>query len=192
MDKIYQRGIRIRKSKDRQYNEWVTDSDTPLVSFVHCIVCRLIYGFWYPFGIFCSLYCLSFDFDTMDKRYQRGIRIRISKDRQYNEQKIPKGYQNPYIKGQTIQWTKDTKGVSESFWYPFGIFCSLYCLSFDLRILIPLWYLLFIVLSVLWFTNSDTTTDNTMDKRYQRGIRIRKSKDRQYNGQKRPKGYQNP
>jgi hypothetical protein len=34
-------------------------------------------------------------------------------------------------------------------------------------------------------------TDNTMDKRYQRGIIICKSKDRQYNGQKIPKGYQN-
>ena len=31
------------------------------------------------------------------------------------------------------------------------------------------------------------STDNTMDKRYQRGIRIRKSKDRHYNGQKKKK-----
>jgi hypothetical protein len=59
--------------------------------------------------------------------------------------------------------------------YPFGIFWSLYCLFFDLRLLIttlvsfghcivcsliyvfwlPLWYLLVIVLSVLWFTSFD-------------------------------------
>jgi hypothetical protein len=59
--------------------------------------------------------------------------------------------------------------------YPFGIFWQLYCLSFDLRLLItplvsfdhcivcpsiydfwlPLWYLLTIVLSVLPFTASD-------------------------------------
>jgi hypothetical protein len=59
--------------------------------------------------------------------------------------------------------------------YHFGIFWSLYCLFFDLRLLIttlvsfghclvcsliyvfwlPLWYLLVIVLSVLWFTSAD-------------------------------------
>jgi hypothetical protein len=59
--------------------------------------------------------------------------------------------------------------------YPFGILWPLYCLSYDLRILIaplvscghcivcpmiygfwlPLWYLVSIVLSVLWFTDSD-------------------------------------
>ena len=39
--------------------------------------------------------------------------------------------------------------------YPFGIFWSLYCLFFDLSLLITLWYLLVIVLSVLWFTYSE-------------------------------------
>jgi hypothetical protein len=39
--------------------------------------------------------------------------------------------------------------------YYFGIFWSLSCLFFDLRLLITLWYLLVIVLSVLWFTFSD-------------------------------------
>ena len=41
----------------------------------------------------------------MAKRYQREvIRIRISKNRQYNGQKIPKGgNQNPYIEEQTTQ-----------------------------------------------------------------------------------------
>ena len=51
----------------------------------------------------------------MVTRYQREvIRIRISKERQYNGHKIPKGgNQNPYIEGeeQTTQWPKDTKGV---------------------------------------------------------------------------------
>ena len=40
---------------------WFTDSDTPLVSFVYCIVCHLIYGFWYSFGIFFPLCCRYFD-----------------------------------------------------------------------------------------------------------------------------------
>ena len=42
----------------------------------------------------------------MAKRYQRVIRIRKSKDRQQNGQKIPKGNQNPYIEGQTTKWPK--------------------------------------------------------------------------------------
>jgi hypothetical protein len=93
------------------------------------------------------------------------------------------------------------------FWLPFGIVCPLHCLSFFcLRILlIILWYLLAIVLSViLRFTATSDyplvyfravkrrMTDNTMAKRYQRVIRSsRKAKnDRQYNGQKIPKGNQ--
>jgi hypothetical protein len=63
--------------------------------------------------------------------------------------------------------------------YPFGIFWSLCCLFFDLHVLItplvsfghcvvcslvyrfwlPIWYLLVIVLSVLWFTSSDYPFD---------------------------------
>jgi hypothetical protein len=123
---------------------WFTDYDTPLVSFVHCIVCPLIYGFWYPFGIFCPLYCLSFD-------------LRIL---------IPLWYLLSIV--MSVLWFTDSDTPLVSFvhcivcpliyrfWYPFGIFCPLYCLSFDLRILIPLWYLLSIVLSVLWFRDSDT------------------------------------
>ena len=42
------------------------------------------------------------------------------------------------------------------FCYPFGIFRSLCCLSLYLRILLPLWYLLVIVLSVPLFTDSVT------------------------------------
>ena len=39
--------------------------------------------------------------------------------------------------------------------YTIGIFWSLCCLSFDLRLLTTVWYLLVIVLSVLRFTASD-------------------------------------
>jgi hypothetical protein len=98
---------------------------TPLVSFGHCIVCSLIYVFWLPLW-YLLVIVLS------------------------------------------VLWF--TSSV-----YPFGIFWSLYCLFFDLRLLIttlvsfghcivcsliyvfwlPLWYLLVIVLSVVWFTSSD-------------------------------------
>jgi hypothetical protein len=79
--------------------------------------------------------------------------------------------------------------------YPFDFCWPLYCLSVELRLLItslinvghcivcpvnygfwlPLWYLVAIVLSIRWTTASDL-------------IRSRNSKDRQYNGQKIPKG----
>ena len=42
----------------------------------------------------------------MTKRYQRGNQK--SKDKQHNDQKIPKGKSE--IEGQTTQWPKDTKG----------------------------------------------------------------------------------
>jgi hypothetical protein len=69
MAKRYQREvIRIRISiVDRCFGHCVllryTDSDyLPLVSFVYCVVCSSIYGFWLPpFGIFWPLYCLFFD-----------------------------------------------------------------------------------------------------------------------------------
>jgi hypothetical protein len=49
-----------------------------------------------------------------------------------NVWRYQRGIQNPYIKAQTTQWPQDTKGV--------------------LRIL---WYLVAIVLSVLWCTDSE-------------------------------------
>ena len=47
----------------------------------------------------------------MAKRYQKVIRIRISKkNKQHNGQKIPKGNQNPCIEEeQTTQWPRYTK-----------------------------------------------------------------------------------
>jgi hypothetical protein len=105
---------------------------------------------YYPFGIFWPLSCLFF-FDlrilitplvffghcvgtdnTMAKRYQRGN-------------------QNPYIEEeQTTQWPKDTKGVirirkSKKNRQHNGVVCSFLIYGFVL----PLWYLLAIVLSVL-------------------------------------------
>jgi hypothetical protein len=114
---------------------WYTASDYRLDLFLfgHCIVCpSLIYGFWLPFWplSFWSLYCLSIDirllitvltFFFLAIEYQRTdntmtkkkkdktvIRSRISKDKQYNDQKEKgqNGNQKPYIKGQTIQWPK--------------------------------------------------------------------------------------
>jgi hypothetical protein len=94
---------------------------TSLVSFGHCVVCPLIYVFWLPLWYLLSIVLSVLWFTTSD--------------------------------------------------YLFGIFWPLCCLSFDLRLLItslvsfghcvvcpliyvfwlPLWYLLTIVLSVLWF-----------------------------------------
>jgi hypothetical protein len=98
---------------------------TPLVSFSHCIVCPLISGFWLPLWYLLVIALSALWFTASG--------------------------------------------------YPFGIFWSLHCLPFDLRLLItplvsfghcivwpliygfwlPLWYLLVIALSALWFTASD-------------------------------------
>ena len=98
---------------------------TPLVSCGHCIVCSSIYGFWLPLWYLVAIVLSVLQFTASD--------------------------------------------------YPFGILWPLYCLFFDLRLLIatlvscghcivcssiygfwlPLWYLVAIVLSVLRFTASD-------------------------------------
>ena len=153
---------------------WFTDSDytlgiydlqiliTPLVSCGHCVVCPLIYRFWLPlwylvaivlsvlwftdsdytFGILWPLCCLSFDLQILitplvSMIYRFWLHL-------------------------WYLWFTDSD-------YPFGILWPLCCLSFDLQILItplvsmiyrfwlPLWYRVAIVLSVLWFTDSDYT-----------------------------------
>ena len=158
--------------------------NTPLVSFDHCIVCPSIYGFWlplwylltivfsvlrftasdYPFGIFWPLYCLSFDLRLL-------ITPLVSFDHCIVCPSIY-GFRLPLWYLLTIALSVLRFTASD---YPFGIFWPLYCLSFDLRLLItplvsfdhcivcpsiygfwlPLWYLLTIVLSVLRFTASD-------------------------------------
>ena len=132
---------------------------TSLVSLSHCIVCPLNYEFclplWYPlvivlsilwfitsvylFGISWSLYCLS---SCLPLWYFLVIVL-------------------------SVLWSATSV-------YLFGISWSLYCMSSDIRLLftslvslghcivcplvydfcLPLWYLLVIVLSVLWFTTS--------------------------------------
>ena len=98
---------------------------TSLVSFVHCVVCPLIYGFWWPlwyllaivlsvlwftasdylFGIFWPLCCLSFDLRFwLPLWYLLAIMLSV------------------------LRFTASD--------YLFGIFWPLCCLSFDLRLLI--------------------------------------------------------
>jgi hypothetical protein len=131
---------------------------TTLVSFDHCTVCSLVYGFCLP------LWYLRTD-STMVKRYQSGK-------------------QKPYTEEQTVQWSKDTKVVNRSrVSFDHCTVCSLvygFCL--------PLWYLLTIVLSVLWFTAS-VYHFGIFWPLYCLffGLRLRKPKNRQYNGQKIPK-----
>ena len=156
---------------------------TPLVSYGHCVVCPSIYGFWLPlwylmvivlsvlrftdsgylFGILWSLCCLSFD-----------VRILVTPLVSYGHCIVcPSiyGFWLPlwYLMVIVLFVLRCTDSG-----YPFGILWSLYCLSFDLRILVtplvsyghcivcpsiygfwlPLWYLMVIVLSVLRFTDS--------------------------------------
>jgi hypothetical protein len=81
-----------------------------LVSFGHYVVCPLIYRFWlplwyllvimlfvlwftdsdYPFGIFWSLCCLSFDLQILITSLVSFGHYVESKDKQHNDQKIPK------------------------------------------------------------------------------------------------------
>jgi hypothetical protein len=139
---------------------------TSLVSLGHCIVCPPVYDFYLPlwyllvivlsvlwFMTWLPLWYHQRTDNTMTKRYQWGK-------------------QKSYIRGQTIQWPRDTKEVKRSrlseVWYTtsvylFGISWSLYCLSSDLRVLF--------------------TSLVSPGKRYQRG----KQEDRQYNDQEIPK-----
>jgi hypothetical protein len=134
MPKRYQRGNQNPYIKEEQTTQVVCSS--------------LIYGFWLPlwyllgivlsvllwymdsdylFGIFWALCCLFF-FD---------IWILITSTDNTMDKRYQRGNQNLYIKEeQTTQCPKDTKEV--------------------IRIQLPLWYLLSIVLSVLlWYIDSD-------------------------------------
>ena len=157
---------------------------TPLVSFGHCVVCPLMYGFWlplwyllaivlsvlrcmdsdYPFGIFWPLCCLSFN-----------VWILITPLVSFGHYVVcPSmyGFWLPlwYLLAIVLSVLRCIDSD-----YPFGIFWPLCCLSFDVWILItplvsfghcvvcpsmygfwlPLWYLLAIVLSVLRCMDSD-------------------------------------
>ena len=118
---------------------------TPLVSFVHCIVCPSVYGFWlplwyllvivlsvlrltasdYPFGFFCPLYCLSF-----------GLRLLINPLVSFGHCIVcPSIYSFWLPLWFLLSIVLSVLRLTASD-YPFGIFWSLYCLSFDLRLLI--------------------------------------------------------
>jgi hypothetical protein len=169
----YQRGKQNRKSKDRQYNDHK-------ISCCHCIVCPSIYDSGYLFGILWSLYCMSFDLRFwLPLWYLVVIVLSVLRFTVLDTPLASCGH------------CIVCPSICDS-GYPFGILWSLYCLSFDLRFWLPLWYLVVIVLSVLRFTILFTPlvnrwTDNTMTTRCQRGIQNRKSKDRQYNDYKIPK-----
>ena len=157
---------------------------TPLVSSGHCVVCPLIDGFWlplwyllaivlsvlwfmdsdYPFGITWPLCCLSFDIWILITPLVSSGHCVVCP--------LIYGFWLPlwYLLAivLSVLWFMDSD-------YPFGIFWPLCCLSFVLSILItslvssghcvvcpliygfwlPLWYHLTIVLSVLWFMDSD-------------------------------------
>jgi carbon starvation protein CstA len=110
----------------------------------------------------------------MAKRYQRVIRTRNSKDRQNNGPLFCLSFELRllitlcYLLAIVLSVLRVTGSdyplvsfghcfvcpSSYGFWLPFGIFWPLFCLSFQLRLLITLWYLLAIVLSVLPVTAS--------------------------------------
>jgi hypothetical protein len=157
---------------------------TSLISVGHCIVCPLNYGFWlplwyllaivlsvlwitasdYPFNILWPLYCLSFELRLLiTSLISVGHCIVCSLNYGFW---LPHWYTLAIILSVLYITASD---------YPFDILWPLYCLSFELRLLIahliyfghcivcplyygfwlPSWYTLAIVLSVLWITASD-------------------------------------
>jgi hypothetical protein len=111
---------RSRISEDRQYN----DQEIPKRFF----------------GISWSLYCLSSDKQLLVTSLASlghcivcSLIYEFCLPLWYMTKRYQRGKQKSHIKGQTIQWPRDTKDVNRS------------------RIL---WYLLVIVLPVLWFTSS--------------------------------------
>ena len=137
---------------------------TPLVSFVHCVVCSSqIYGFSLPFGIFCPLCCLFFlDLRILITPLLSFVHCVVCSSQIYGFS-LPLWYLLSIVLSVLLRFTDSH--------FPFGIFWPLCFLFFlDLRILITplvsfghcvvcssqiygfslsLWYLLSIVLSVL-------------------------------------------
>jgi hypothetical protein len=137
---------------------------TPLVSFDHCIVCPSIYGLWLPLWYLLTIVLSVLPFTLV-------ITTLVT----FNHWIVC-----PFIYSLWIPlWYFLTIALSvlpfTACDYHFGIFWSLYCLSFSLRLVIttlvsvdhgivcpsinslwlPLWYLLTIALSALPFTASD-------------------------------------
>jgi hypothetical protein len=161
---------------------------TSLKSVGHCIVCPVNYGFWlhlwyllaivlsvvwttasdYPFDICWPLYCLSFE-----------LRLLITSLISVGHCIVcPLNYGFWLPIWYTLAIVLSVLWITASD-YPFHICWPLYCLSFELRLLItplisvghcivcpfnygfwlPLWYTLAIALSVLWTTASDYLLD---------------------------------
>ena len=157
---------------------------TPLVSFGHCIVCRLFYGVWlpllyllatvlsvgcftvydYPFGIFWPLYCLSV-----------VLRCMITSLVSFGHCIVCLSFYGVWLPLWYLLAIVLSVGRFTVYDYPFGIVWPLYCLSVVLRCMITplvsfghcifclsfygvwltLWYLLATVLSVGRFTVYD-------------------------------------
>jgi hypothetical protein len=168
--------LRIRTSKDRQHNghkipngysESVhqrTDNTMALRVPIWYLMVIVLSVLWctdseYLFGILWPLCCVSFDVRILSTHqigtqnlYIKGqttqwpqdtklvLRIRTSKDRQHNGNNIPNGY------SESVQQILSTNLVS----------CG-HCVVCPLiyGFLVPLWYLVAIVLSVLWCTDSE-------------------------------------
>jgi hypothetical protein len=112
---------------------------TNLVSCGHCVVCPLIYGFWVPLWYLVAIV----------------LSVLWCTDSEY-----PLGTQNPYMKGQTTQWPQDTKWVlrirtSKDRQHNGHKIPNGYSESVHQRTWVPIWYLVAIVLSVLWCTDSE-------------------------------------
>ena len=154
---------------------------THLTYFGHCITCPLIYGFclpiwhtlaivlpvlWstasdYPFDIFWPLYCLYVEIQLLITRLIYVGHCIVCP--LYYGFWLPLWY--------TLAIVLSVLWITASY-YPFHILWPLYCLSFELQLLIthliyfghcitcplnygfwlPIWYTLAIVLSVLWIT----------------------------------------
>jgi hypothetical protein len=136
---------------------------TSLVSTGHCIVWPLIYDFCLPFW-YLLVIALSVLWFTTSKEVNRSLYQRTDNTM---TKRYQWGKQKSYIRGQTIQWPRDTKEVkrsriSEEFsvLYLRVLFTSLvstgHCIVCPLiyDFCLPFWYLLVIVLPVLWFSSS--------------------------------------
>jgi hypothetical protein len=132
---------------------------TSLVSLGHCIACPLIYELCLPLWYLLSLYCLSSDLWLLFRQYndqempKRWTEVVYQRTDNTMTKRYQRGKQKSYIRGQTIQWPRDTKEVNRTFTslvslghciacpliyefcLPFWYLLSLYCLSSDLWLL---------------------------------------------------------
>jgi hypothetical protein len=123
----------------------------PLVSVGHCIDCpSLIYGFWLFIWYFLTIVLTVLRYTA--SRYAFGICPYIKEGVNTIAKRYQRHNQKPYIKeGQSIQWSKDTKGITRS------RISKKDCIDsfFDIRLLLCLWHILTIALTVLlWYTAS--------------------------------------